>query len=718
MPYSASQLGQFYSTVNRGQAPDQTTQARIPTIASQDASGAISDATTLAVITRTAQTVATTDVLLATYQFFTGSIPTSAGLDYLVNTPGSGFNTSYFNGTGAGPSGQPASATNVGAGGFNLENRYYNEAVALVTSNGATAAAFAANYGSLSISQTIQTAYSTIIGASEVGAAAAQAATTSIMGSLPYFQAIAVERAGGVDVGGQPGQNIALKAVIIGYILEEALKADVGLYARAIDNFNAATSFGTAQFNTNILTTYGVGSANDLGAAIIYSTVGSAVNNTLSDLAYRSTTANDTLTIAGANISGVTVDLSAGNDLLLGSTTNGIVAVAGTPTTLLAGDGNDTIGRPIAPLRVTGGQASGVLTLDGGAGTDTLNIQATSDINSTVTITGFETVNVQGIANVAITIQGTRISGATTLAHSGGLGLNDSVVFNGLFGNQGLAVSAIGSTAFVFGGGATNPTIALTSANVGGIQVFSVVGTTTITHTVAVTAEGFNLDTDNFTDASAAAVNIGYLTFSTFGGGFHSHTVDLSSTAGATLTMRTYASGGVSTDAIYLSAGADVLRLNFGAGLYNSTIVTGAGSDIIYIAGPSMISDVNYVDGSGGNRPSGNMTLQSGQVTTFSNITDFSKGSDHLNVELGTGVYYNTLGNAAYAGASSLAQAGAVAASLMGTGGTTVFEYGGSTYVYQDDGSGTFSTGDVLIKLSGSLGLSVGGLNTSDIHFG
>ena len=252
MPYTASQLAQFYNNLTFGNPPSAATTAVFNTAASQNAAGTITDAQAFAAVNYMLAGVrSTVDVAVSTYALFTGATPTQAGVNYLINNPGSGYNTAYYNGVG-GTAAAPA------AGGFNAENRYYNAAINLAATTGAVGnAAFVSTYGGLTLAQTISTAYNQIIGTAAVGSTAAAAAIASITSSLPYFQTLASQRV----VSGN-SLDIATKAIIVGYILEEGIKADVGAYAKALDGFNFALANGTATFNTNLLTTYGAGGTN------------------------------------------------------------------------------------------------------------------------------------------------------------------------------------------------------------------------------------------------------------------------------------------------------------------------------------------------------------------------------------------------------------------------------------------------------------------------
>jgi hypothetical protein len=174
----------------------------------------------------------TTSVAVTAYQFFTGKIPSLAGLDFLVNPTvnTNSLNSPYYT-------------------AFNAENRYINFAANLGL-NGEGAAKFAADYGPLSVNEAIRKAYIEIVGsANDSGIAAIQAST-------PYFAQVASERIGG-------NLDLATKAAAIGYILNEVVKADAGVYGRALENFYLDLSDGTAQTGVSLVGIYSAGSFVD-----------------------------------------------------------------------------------------------------------------------------------------------------------------------------------------------------------------------------------------------------------------------------------------------------------------------------------------------------------------------------------------------------------------------------------------------------------------------
>lgn len=196
-----------------------------------------------AVRTIEAFALSTTSVALTAYQFFTGKTPGKAGLSYLVNSPDN------------------PSDLNDAAGIYtqmNTENRYINFAANLGLV-GEGKAAFASAYQSLTFRQAVEKAYDVIIGNKAAAAAGinVSAAIDGIVASKSYFEALATQRMGGFD------QDLAMKAGVIGYLMAEGLKAHVGNYARAVENFYIDLADGSAQYNVDLVGVYGPGTFLD-----------------------------------------------------------------------------------------------------------------------------------------------------------------------------------------------------------------------------------------------------------------------------------------------------------------------------------------------------------------------------------------------------------------------------------------------------------------------
>ncbi len=238
MAYTYDQIVQAYTTLHVGKAPDAATADSFRLTANMSASGQLSDAQVLNILLNGADS--TTALAVLSYQFFTGKSPTAAGLTYLVN---SSVNTTDLN--------------DAYYSKFNLENRYINFAANLgIAGEGATA--FATKYGAMSFADYVASIYQTIVGASYATAAGIDPAVAiaSIISRKDAILATA-QSAGMIPANATAAQiDIALKAATAGYLLGEAIKADVGLYAAAADNFMVALTQGTAVYNTNIAITY------------------------------------------------------------------------------------------------------------------------------------------------------------------------------------------------------------------------------------------------------------------------------------------------------------------------------------------------------------------------------------------------------------------------------------------------------------------------------
>lgn len=167
----------------------------------------------------------TTSVATLGYEFFTGKIPTLGGIDYLVSPTGpnpNNINSAYYQ-------------------SFNLENRYINFAMNL-GKVGAGAVNFLANFGNKTLIDTVKIAYTTIFGSTPTDAKV-HALTDSRIDYFAYY--------------GQDGANgIGTKAAAVGWLLAEAVKADIGIYAKSNDAFLVDLADG-ANFEVDIIGVYG-----------------------------------------------------------------------------------------------------------------------------------------------------------------------------------------------------------------------------------------------------------------------------------------------------------------------------------------------------------------------------------------------------------------------------------------------------------------------------
>ena len=168
----------------------------------------------------------TASVATLSYEFFTGKAPTGAGFDYLLLSTGINPNNLYS-----------AYYQN-----FNLENRYINFAVNLgKVGEGKTK--FTADYGSLSLFDATKKAYTTIFGGTPTDAKIHALIDTR----ADYF----------ASYGGDGANGIGTKAAMVGWLLAEAEKADVGMYAKANFAFLTDLALGLANYGVDLIGVYG-----------------------------------------------------------------------------------------------------------------------------------------------------------------------------------------------------------------------------------------------------------------------------------------------------------------------------------------------------------------------------------------------------------------------------------------------------------------------------
>jgi hypothetical protein len=195
--------------------------------------GALSDMAVAASLVHAA--AATTSVATLSYEFFTGKAPSSAGMDYLVSPTGSNknnLNSTYFQ-------------------SFSLENRYINFAVNL-GKVGEGKAAFQASYGSLDLFSATKKAYTTIFGDAPSDAKVHDLLDTSFtLNGLTMTRAQYLAGYGGDGANGQ-----GTKAAMVGFLLAEAVKADLGVYALSNDAFLTDVALHNAAFGVDVVGSY------------------------------------------------------------------------------------------------------------------------------------------------------------------------------------------------------------------------------------------------------------------------------------------------------------------------------------------------------------------------------------------------------------------------------------------------------------------------------
>lgn len=383
MAYTSAELIAAYTAANNGVEPDAATRALLEAFAVQTQTGQMTDASALGYIINSAQD--DVQVAVQTYQFFTGKIPTTDGLDYLTNSP---TNTDDLN------DGYYAQ--------FNLENRYINFAANLGL-EGEGAAAFKANYGDMSFSTFVDVVYETIIGASYAAAAGidADAAKADIISRYDNFVQLATDRSIITSESTPEQVDLAVKASLVGYLLAEGVKADVGIYAAGANNYVNALINGTAVDDVNLLTTYSV--------------LGGGTGSPVSD--------------GPAGGGGQTFTLTTGPDAPVG-TANDDTFVA-SEVTLSSAD-----------------------VLDGGAGIDTLRYASSGGV--AVAEAGFEARNIEIVQVTSDAAGGTTfdVTGVTELQTLRNANSSEDLTLVGMDRLVGIELVNVGSA----GAGATDPT--------------------------------------------------------------------------------------------------------------------------------------------------------------------------------------------------------------------------------------------------------------------
>jgi Ca2+-binding RTX toxin-like protein len=193
-------------------------------------------ATAASVVSQMVQAAqATTSVATMAYEFFTGKAPSSGGMDYLVSPTGpnaNNLNAAYYQ-------------------SFSLENRYINFAVNL-GKVGEGNAAFTAKYGALSLFEATRTAYATIF-----GEAPSDTKLHAILDPTTVLNGVTYSRSDYFAYYGLDGANgIGTKAAMVGYLLAEAEKADLGVYAKSNDAFLTDVALHNAPFGVDLVGVY------------------------------------------------------------------------------------------------------------------------------------------------------------------------------------------------------------------------------------------------------------------------------------------------------------------------------------------------------------------------------------------------------------------------------------------------------------------------------
>lgn len=323
----------------------------------------------------------TTSVALLSYGFMTGSSVTPQGLDYLVSPTGpnpNNLNSAYY-------------------ARFSMENRYINFTVAIAKEPAANMK-FVSDFAPLSLFDAFKTAYGQIIGVARTDAELSAMLTPE---RAAYFAAY----------GGDGPAGLGTKAAMVGWLLAEAVKADLGPYVEATRNALRDLADGGLHSSEHFLRDWGPGGDYAPGGRFDPGLPGESftvqhdwnvsVNKPAeqSDIRPLATDGDDNATAPGG--------LDAGRMLATGA-------------------GNDVI-------RVEGGAMRGQL--DAGAGNDLIVVgQFEGEIR---TGGGYDRVAIDGLGGLALSVPGDIVptgviadfqKGADKLDIGVPLGLGDGVV--------------------------------------------------------------------------------------------------------------------------------------------------------------------------------------------------------------------------------------------------------------------------------------------------
>lgn len=167
----------------------------------------------------------TTTVATLAYQFFTGKIPSTIGIDFLVSATGP----------------NPSNLNSEAYAKFNVVNRFINFSANL-GKYGEAKDSFAAKYGDMTLAEATKSAYATIFGGTPTDAKVAQL----LDGRIDFLASFT----------GDGPTGIGTKAAMVGFLLAAAATENVGLYAKASDAFLTDLADG-ASFAIDLVGVYG-----------------------------------------------------------------------------------------------------------------------------------------------------------------------------------------------------------------------------------------------------------------------------------------------------------------------------------------------------------------------------------------------------------------------------------------------------------------------------
>ncbi|MCJ7602506.1 MAG: DUF4214 domain-containing protein [Desulfobulbaceae bacterium] len=483
---------------------------------------------------------------------------------------------------------------------------------------------------------------------------------------------------------------------------------------------NALTAVQTAATNTtltiNATTGFSAGTGITVGAETAYVITGSAATGTAATVASNGVDA--AVQIGTVVATAKTIDASA---MTAGGVATTLVAAV---TSFKGGAGTDEVTTGTSLTATVASQ------IDAGAGTDTLIITATTDVDTALEAAqyaNFEKLDVVAqTADVSLftnsTFTGAMMGGNGTISNMTAAMAADVTIYantSGTFGvTDAIVVGNMDTLNLTVSDGlVAKSTLTLANIAAAGVETINIVATdhvtvSALTGATAMTAMGISGAGNVSITTGALALNVNSaINASTVTG-----TVLVTAVAGTANGISiTGSSTGVNT--LTGSALADVLA----GGSAADSLTAGDGADIL--TGGAGADTFNFVAGG---------LIGAVSSTNFETITDYATSSDIINDTGGALVIIS--GSTAASGTAAIS-AGALAtfnaadstlalrviaveAGINASGGNAArqfafFESGSDSYVFVSDGTDGLDANDYLVKLTGVTGLTTADITTS-----